>query len=94
MLFRSGGFASSDVWVRLAKERNIDWWSTSALESNIGLNAIAQWSSTKELNMPQGLGTGKVFTNNLPSSLQLRGDLLFRDSENQNADSVSYFDFV
>ncbi len=90
----TGGFASSDVWVRLAKERNIDWWSTSALESNIGLNAIAQWSSTKELNMPQGLGTGKVFTNNLPSSLQLRGDLLFRDSENQNADSVSYFDFV
>ena len=90
----TGGVENSKGWVRLAKERKIDWGSTSALESNIGLNAMAQWSSTKELNMPQGLGTGKVFTNNLPSSLQLRGDLLFSDSENQNADSVSYFDFV
>lgn len=53
-----GGFAESDRWIRLAEERGIGWWATSALESNIGLNAIAQWVSQYNPVMPQGLGTG------------------------------------
>jgi len=72
-----GGFAGSDEWISLAEQQNIKWWITSALESNIGLNAIAQYTFTKENQMPQGLGTGSLFTNNFESSLQLKGEKLF-----------------
>lgn len=72
-----GGFAGADEWIRLAKERGIEWWATSALESNIGLNAIAQWCATKRLYMPQGLGTGGLFTNNWDAPLQLEGDQMW-----------------
>ncbi len=72
-----GGFESSDEWIDLANSYNIKWWITSALESNIGLNAIAQYAYTKRNPMPQGLGTGLLFTNNLESPLQLKGDQLF-----------------
>lgn len=65
-----GGFSGSDDWINLARERKIDWWATSALESNIGLNAIAQWVSTYQNPLHQGLGTGKLFVNNIPSPLQ------------------------
>ena len=71
-----GGFAGSDEWISLAEEQNIGWWITSALESNIGLNAIAQYTFTKENPMPQGLGTGSLFVNNFESRLDLQGDLL------------------
>lgn len=71
-----GGFSGSDEWISLANERNIGWWITSALESNIGLNAIAQYTYTKQNPMPQGLGTGALFTNNFESPLVLNGDLL------------------
>lgn len=64
-----GGFAAAEEWITLAKERNIGWWITSALESNIGLNAIAQWTATLNTSMPQGLGTGGLFTNNIESPL-------------------------
>lgn len=72
-----GGFAGSDEWITLAEEQNIGWWITSALESNIGLNAIAQYTFTKKNPMPQGLGTGALFVNNFESSLDLRNELLW-----------------
>ena len=64
-----GGFSASEDWIKLAEARNIGWWITSALESNIGLNAIAQWTATQDTSMPQGLGTGGLFTNNIQSPL-------------------------
>jgi o-succinylbenzoate synthase len=64
-----GGFTAAEEWITLAKARNIGWWITSALESNIGLNAIAQWTATLNTSMPQGLGTGGLFTNNIESPL-------------------------
>lgn len=82
----TGGFCASDEWIEIAESKNIGWWATSALESNIGLNAIAQWCFTKNVNMPQGLGTGKVFTNNLPSNLNLAGELLYT---NNHKDSLT-----
>ncbi len=71
-----GGFSGSDEWIRLAEERNIGWWATSALESDIGLNAISQWVATYHPKMPQGLGTGQLYHNNIPSPLQLCGERL------------------
>lgn len=72
-----GGFAEADAWIRIASERNIGWWATSALESNIGLNAIAQWVSQYNPDIPQGLGTGALYTNNFPTSLFLEGDKMW-----------------
>lgn len=66
-----GGFVASEEWIKLAEERNIDWWVTSALESNIGLSAIAQWTYTLKNKMPQGLGTGQLYTNNFESPLKI-----------------------
>ena len=74
-----GGFSGSDEWIRLASERNIGWWATSALESNIGLNAISQWVATYQPTMPQGLGTGQLYHNNIPSPLKLTGEYLSYD---------------
>ncbi|MCK4746578.1 MAG: o-succinylbenzoate synthase, partial [Bacteroidales bacterium] len=72
-----GGFSSSAEWIRLADELKIGWWITSALESNIGLNAIAQWSWQLGVTRHQGLGTGALYTNNIPSPLQMSGDQLW-----------------
>lgn len=72
-----GGFKAAEEWIALAKEYQIGWWATSALESNIGLNAISQWTFTKDVQMPQGLGTGSLYVNNLDSPLWLRGETLF-----------------
>src|SRR5687768_18163024 len=58
-----GGFQQSEEWIELAEQRDIHWWITSALESNLGLNAIAQWTFTKQNPIHQGLGTGQLFTN-------------------------------
>jgi len=66
-----GGFAEAEAWINLADERGIGWWVTSALESNIGLEAIATWASQLNLSGYQGLGTGQLFKNNIPSPLQL-----------------------
>jgi o-succinylbenzoate synthase len=68
-----GGILETREWIRLAEERNIGWWMTSALESNVGLNAIAQLASSLQSLLPQGLGTGKLFHNNLDSPLQIQG---------------------
>lgn len=71
-----GGFKGSEEWIHLAEKQNIGWWITSALESNIGLNAIAQWAYTLNNKMPQGLGTGSLFTNNFESPLEVKGENL------------------
>jgi L-alanine-DL-glutamate epimerase-like enolase superfamily enzyme len=71
-----GGFKRSDEWIELADQNHIGWWITSALESNIGLNAIAQYTYTLQNNIPQGLGTGGLFTNNFESPLQVKNGTL------------------
>lgn len=76
-----GGFHSCEEWIQVAKENHVGFWITSALESNIGLNAIAQWTSQLGVSMPQGLGTGGLYTNNIPSPLEIRGDQLFYNPE-------------
>ena len=77
-----GGFSGSDEWIQLAEQNNIGWWITSALESNIGLNAIAQYTYIKNNPMPQGLGTGGLFTNNFETNLHLEGERLWFDNRN------------
>lgn len=72
-----GGILETREWVRLAGERNIGWWMTSALESNIGLNAISQLASVLDTKIPQGLGTGKLYHNNLDSPLEISSGKLF-----------------
>lgn len=72
-----GGFSGSDEWISLATQKDIGWWITSALESNIGLNAIAQFTFTKNNIMPQGLGTGSLFSNNFSSNLELKSEKIF-----------------
>jgi len=75
-----GGFKNSDQWIDLAKSYGIDWWATSALESNVGLNAIAQWAFKKNVNIPQGLGTGSLFKNNIESPLLIRCGCLWMEN--------------
>lgn len=67
-----GGFNGSQSWIDLAEKQQLGWWITSALESNIGLNAIAQWTYTLQSQMPQGLGTGSLFSNNFDSPLKVK----------------------
>lgn len=71
-----GGFKASNRWIKLAEERNIGWWVTSALESNMGLNAISQWTESLCPQGFQGLGTGQLFNNNLPSPLGINAGKL------------------
>uniref|UniRef100_UPI0039A6C939 o-succinylbenzoate synthase n=1 Tax=Ornithobacterium rhinotracheale TaxID=28251 RepID=UPI0039A6C939 len=73
-----GGFQGSREWIQLAEQQNIAWWITSALESNVGLNAIAQFTAEYENDMPQGLGTGGLFANNIATGLAVRGEKLWR----------------
>ncbi len=72
-----GGLKGAEEWIELAKSLQIDWWITSALESNIGLNAIAQWCSTLNNPLPQGLGTGGLYTNNIDLPLHIERDCLW-----------------
>jgi O-succinylbenzoate synthase len=76
-----GGFKSTEEWIRIAGENSIPWWMTSALESNIGLNAISQFASKTYNPLPQGLGTGQLYKKNINSSLVLNGDLLSYNSD-------------
>ncbi len=71
-----GGIRSSIEWIKLAEDKKTGWWITSALESNIGLNAIAQLTSSYKVKIPQGLGTGKLYHNNIESPLAIRKGLL------------------
>lgn len=79
----TGGFSGGAEWIELASERGIGWWITSSLESNIGLNALAQWVATLHTTMPQGLGTGALFTNNIDAPIYLEGSSLHYDTERQ-----------
>ena len=72
-----GGFAGTKEWITLAQERKIGHWITSALESTIGLNALAQWCATNTLTMPQGLGTGALYTNNLNTPMYIKNAQLY-----------------
>lgn len=75
-----GGMTGCREWIDAARELGVGSWITSALESNIGLNAIAQYASDvygPQITMPQGLGTGQLFTDNIPMPLEIRGDMLF-----------------
>lgn len=71
-----GGFRRTAEWIELAKTLNVEWWVTSALESDIGLNAIAQFTSSFDPTLPQGLGTGSLYTNNFQSPLEVKGEYL------------------
>ena len=72
----TGGFKASEEWIKIAQQNDIGWWITSALESNIGLNAIAQWTYTLGNKMPQGLGTGQLYKNNFDSPLYIKNGQL------------------
>ena len=76
-----GGFRGTREWIDLAEKHNIGWWITSALESNIGLNAIAQWTFLKQNKMPQGLGTGALYTNNIDSPLEVSDGQLWYNNK-------------
>lgn len=73
-----GGIEGCREWINIAEEHKVDWWMTSALESNIGLRAIAQFTAEYSNPLPQGLGTGGLFTNNFQSDLVIETGLLFR----------------
>ena len=80
-----GGFHGSDTWINLAIKHEIGWWITSALESNVGLNAISQYTFTKNSKLPQGLGTGGLYTNNIESPLEVsKGALHYNKNESWN----------
>ena len=72
-----GGICGGDEWIMEAEKQHIGWWITSALESNIGLNAIAHWCATFNNPLPQGLGTGMLFTDNIEVPLEIRKDCLW-----------------
>lgn len=78
-----GGINASNQWIELAESNGIDWWITSALESNIGLNAIAQYTYQLDTNIPQGLGTGSLFTNNINSPLVVKNGYLHYSDKQQ-----------
>ena len=80
-----GGFKGSDSWIELSQANNVQWWITSALESNVGLNAISQYTFTKNSTLPQGLGTGSLYTNNIVSALQItKGTLCYNPTKKWN----------
>jgi o-succinylbenzoate synthase len=76
-----GGFRGTKEWILLAEKYQIGWWITSALESNIGLNAIAQWTFLQQNLMPQGLGTGALYTNNFDCPLEVMDGQLWYKKE-------------
>lgn len=84
-----GGFKGTQEWISIAEKLNIGWWITSALESNIGLNAIAQWTYTLNSSLPQGLGTGSLYTNNIKCPLEVtKGHLWYLNNVGWEIDSL------
>jgi o-succinylbenzoate synthase len=74
-----GGISGSREWIEIAESKNIKWWMTSALESNIGLNAICQFTAEFDNELPQGLGTGSLYTENISSNLVVQnGSIYYR----------------
>jgi len=85
-----GGFSGCEKWIEEAKKTGAGWWITSALESNIGLNAIAQWTFHLNAKGEQGLGTGQLYLNNLDSPLEIEGEQLwFRPEKGWNLDRLT-----
>ncbi|MEZ4771257.1 MAG: AMP-binding protein, partial [Caldilineales bacterium] len=68
-----GGLAACETWINAAEARGVQWWINSLLESNVGLNAIAQWTAARGEGRVHGLGTGRLFANNIPAPLRLDG---------------------
>lgn len=84
-----GGFRGTDQWISLASSAGIVWWITSALESNVGLNAISQYTYTKNSKLPQGLGTGSLYTNDIKSPLEIReGHIHYNRSSEWQLDTL------
>jgi len=77
-----GGISGTKEWISLAEERKIPWWMTSALESNIGLNAICQLTAEYRNDLPQGLGTGSLYTDNIPSNLLVQNGSISLGNDN------------
>ncbi|WP_432671772.1 o-succinylbenzoate synthase [Flavobacterium sp. SM2513] len=88
-----GGFQGTQEWITLAEKLNIGWWITSALESNIGLNAIAQFTFTLQSPLPQGLGTGGLYTNNFDSPLEVNEGQLWYNTDLKWAINLQNFHF-
>jgi len=90
-----GAFEGCDEWIELAEQNGVKWWATSALESNIGLNAIAQWLAGKSTVLPQGLGTGLLYANNIPSPLTVsKGKLSWNKELPWDVSSILPSDFL
>jgi len=88
-----GGLSGSSEWIEIARKMNIGWWITSALESNIGLNAICQFASNYETDLYQGLGTGSIYGNNIASPLRVEDGNIFNDpSFDWNVDELKFGD--
>lgn len=85
-----GGICGSQEWIELATQYGIGYWITSALESNIGLNAIAQWTATLCPTLPQGLGTGMLFTDNVDFPLHIQGDCLCYHPEEAEPNIINW----
>lgn len=87
-----GGFAAADVYIDIARQLGIGWWATSALESNVGLAAIAEWVAAKHPEIPQGLGTGQLYDNNFASPLYMEaGSLRYNPAHDDiNIDSLPW----
>ena len=85
-----GGFKGSKEWINWSEKQQIGWWITSALESNIGLNAIAQFTYGLQSNMPQGLGTGSLYTNNFESPLVVQnGMIMYKKDKNWETNLIN-----
>ncbi|UOB17314.1 o-succinylbenzoate synthase [Abyssalbus ytuae] len=84
-----GGYKGAEEWIEIAERLNIKWWVTSALESNIGLNAISQWTYNLNTTMPQGLGTGSLFTNNFDSPIEVKkGKLIWQADKKWDINNI------
>lgn len=85
-----GGFSGTIEWISVAEKLNIGWWITSALESNVGLNAITQFTYTLKSSLPQGLGTGSLYTNNFDCPLEInRGQIQYNPSKKWNIENLA-----
>ena len=73
-----GGIKGCREWIALSEERNIPWWFTSALESNVGLDAICQFTAEYKNDLPQGLGTGSLYVENTPTTLKVENGMIYR----------------
>lgn len=84
-----GGFSQAEQWINIAEQTHTGWWITSALESNVGLNAIAQWTYNVAPDKVHGLGTGRIYQNNIPSPLRLEaGKIFFYPEQSWNISSL------